>query len=487
MIPYRGFVFVAGGLGFALMRFMRQTIARLRLVPAIVALFSAFPAFAAVDATVDVTQAGVVGNGTVLNTAAIQKAIDDLSAKGGGTIRFPAGRYLSGTIEIKSKVTLHLDEDAILLGSTNPDDYKNLDPFMAGDGVPQGHAFLVARDADHVGIEGPGTIDGQGPALRAKQNPYKVRPFLIRFLRCTNVTVKDAHLTNPGAWTLNFFQTKTATLEGLTIRTRSTGLSNNDGINIDSSEDFRIKNCDVNSGDDALVIKSTSRDKPCRGIVASDCKLSTSTNAIKLGTESIGGFADISVSHCQVSNVGMAGIAVYAVDGGDLKNVTISDITMDRVAMPIAVRLGARLKTFREGEKARAAPGSLADVTIKNVSAKNIRTIGILISGVPSHPIQNLTLDGITLELPGGGTAQNAQVQLAERETAYPEYSMFGNTFPVHTIYARHVDKLTLNNIQTSLAKPDARPATLFLDVENLNPKDFAPKPLPATAPATQP
>jgi polygalacturonase len=439
----------------------------------------------AAQPTIDITQAGAAGNGTTLNTPAIQKAIDDLAAKGGGTLRFPAGRYLCGTVEIKSNVTLHLDENATLLGSTNPEDYQNLDPFMAGDGVPQGHAFVVARDADHVAIEGPGTIDGQGPALRAKQNPYKVRPFLIRFLRCTNVTVKDAHLTNPGAWTLNFFQTKTATLENLTIRTRGTGLSNNDGINIDSSEGFRIKNCDVNSGDDALVIKSTAREKPCRDIVASDCKLSSSTNAIKLGTESIGGFADISVSNCQVSNVGMAGIAVYTVDGGDLKNVTISDITMDRVAMPIAVRLGARLKTFREGEKARTAAGSLTDVTIKNVSARNIRTIGVLISGIPGHRVENLTLDGITLELPGGGTAQNAQVQLAEKETAYPEYSMFGNTFPVYALYARHVDKLTLNNIQTTLSRPDARPATVFLDVENLNPKDFTPRTQPATSAGT--
>src|SRR5581483_10839278 len=244
----------------------------------------------AAERIIDATTSGAVGDGTTLNTIAIQKAIDDCAAAGGGTVRFPAGRYLTGTIQIKSNVILHLDEQATLLGGTDATDYRNLDPFTDGSGNAMGHALIVSVDADHVGIEGAGAIDGQGAQLAAKQKPYTMRPFLVRWVRCSNVTVRDVHLSNPGAWTLNFFETKGAVVENVTIRSRDQKLRNNDGVNIDSSENIRVRDCDVISGDDALVIKSTSATRPSRDIVASNCKLSTRTNAIKLGTESIGGF-----------------------------------------------------------------------------------------------------------------------------------------------------------------------------------------------------
>ena len=297
-----------------------------------------------------------------------------------------------------------------------------------------------------------------------------VRPFLLRFVRCTNVAVREVRLTNPRAWTLNFFQTSGALIERVTIRTRERKLLNNDGINIDSSEHVRVRNCDVDSGDDALVIKSTSATKPSRDIVASDCKLSTRTNAIKLGTESIGGFENISISNCQITHTQMAGIAMYAVDGGDLRDVTISDITMDGVVVPISIRLGSRLKTFREGDIARPAAGKLRDVTIKNVSAKNVEMIGMLINGVPGHPVEALTLENIQIELPGGGTGEDARATLPEKESAYPEFNTFGKTMPAYGSYARHVRGMKLQNVQTTLLKPDGRPATVFVDVEDVMP-----------------
>jgi polygalacturonase len=287
-----------------------------------------------------------------------------------------------------------------------------------------GHALIVAIDAENVGLEGKGTVDGQSQTLKKNQNPYVMRPFLVRWVRCTNVKVRDIHLINPGAWTLNFFQAKGAVIESITIRSRDLGMPNNDGINIDSSENVRVSNCDVISGDDALVIKATSATKPSRDIIARDCKLSTRTNAIKLGTESIGGFENISVSNCQITNTKMAGIALYAVDGGDLSHVSISDVTMDGVVVPICIRLGARLKTFRQGDQPKPTPGKLRDIVIKNVTAKNIEIAGMLINGVPGYPIETLSLENIQLELPGGGTEKAAKVQLPEKEKAYPEHDM---------------------------------------------------------------
>jgi polygalacturonase len=440
---------------------------------AIALLFTVFSATAAPEKLIDAAKAGIVGDGRTLNTAAIQKAIDGCSAAGGGTISFPAGHYLTGTIQIKSNVTLRLAKDATLLGSTNVADYQNLDPFIDGSGNPLGHALIVALDAENVGIEGPGTIDGQSPKLKATQKPYAIRPFLLRWVRCKNVTVRNVRLTNPGAWTSHYFQCKGVAIDGVTIRSRDLGMPNNDGIDLDSSENVRVRHCDIVSGDDALVIKATSAGRPSRDIEVADCHLSTHCNAIKLGTESIGGFENITITNCRITTTDMSGIALNQVDGSFLRNITISDITMDGVAMPISIRLGARLKTFREGDQPMPAPGELRDVTIQNVTAKNVRTIGMIINGVPGHPVENLTLKNIQLELPGGGTAEAAKVKLPEKEKAYPEFSMFGKTLPAAGIYARHVRGIKFQDVRMSWLKRDARPPVVFIDVQEVTPANF--------------
>jgi polygalacturonase len=424
-------------------------------------------------ATVDVTRCGAVGDGSTLNTTAIQKAINDCSRRGGGVVRIPEGQYVAGTLELKDGVTLRLEKDAVLLGSTNAADYRNVDAFIAGDGIPLGYALIYADGAKNIGIEGEGKIDGRGRELRDTQNPYTVRPFLMRWLRCTNVSVKGVHLANPGAWTLNFYRVKGIRVDGVTIRTRNTGLMNNDGIDLDSCEDALITNCDIDSGDDAFCLKATGS-IPTRNVVAKKLKLSTACNAIKLGTESLGGFENIQVSDCQIANVGMAGIALYEVDGANLQKVTVSDVTMDGVSVPVSIRLGARLRTFREGDQQKPEPGKLRDVTIRNVSAKNIGMIGMLINGVPGYPAENLAFENIQFELPGGGTAEDAKIQLPENEKAYPEYSMFGWTLPAYGIYARHVSGVKFENIQMTLLKPDARPAAVFVDVNDVTPAGFA-------------
>ena len=412
----------------------------------------------------DATEMGVAGDGATVNTIAIQKAIDTCSAGGGGAIQFTAGHYVTGTIQLKDNVTLRLDEKAVLLGSTNAADYRNVDPFIAGDGIALGYALIVAQGADHVGVEGAGTIDGRGAELKAAQSRYTVRPFLMRWLRCTKVTVRGVHLTNPGAWTLNFFQTHDAIVEHVTIRTRHTGLINNDGIDLDSCERVAIRGCDIDSGDDALCFKATSP-LPCRDIIASDCKLSTKCNAIKLGTESLGDFENISVANCQLHDVGLSGIALNSVDGAHLHDVTVEDITMDGVSVPVFMRLGARLKTFRPGDQSKG-PGILRDVTIKNVNAKGVRHIGVLISGIPDHPVESITLENVRAELPGGGKPADVQVQLPEKESAYPEYNMFGRVLPAYGIYARHIRGVTFKNVQMIISQPDARGRAVFVDVE---------------------
>ena len=171
----------------------------------------------------------------------------------------------------------------------------------------------------------------------------------------------------------------------------------------------------------------------------------------------------------------MAGIALYAVDGADLRNVAISDITMDGVnrAHQHPPRRAAE-GLSRGADQPRLTPGKLRDVTIRNVNAKNIGLIGMLINGIPGFPVEALAFENIQLELPGGGKAEAAEVQLPEKERAYPEFDMFGKTLPAYGIYARHVRGIKFQNVRTSLLKPDARPATVFVDVENVTPPNFA-------------
>ncbi len=417
----------------------------------------------------DVTKFGALGDGITLNTQVIQHAIDTCSAQGGGTLRFPAGRYLTGTIQLKNGVTLYLEDQAVILGSTDAADYRNVDAFIDGTGAELGYALIVTVDAKRVGIQGPGTIDGQGSALKATQNRYTIRPFLVRWVRCEEVVVKDVQLRNSGAWTMHFFQSKNAVVERVSIR--SLGLANNDGIDIDSSEMVRITDCDIESGDDAICLKATSA-LPCRNIIVAGCRLKTLCNAIKLGTESLGNFENIRVSNCQIRDTGMAGIALYSVDGAYLQNVTLTDIDMERVTVPISIRLGARLKTFRSGDKPKL-PGVLRGVVIKNLRATGTRRIGMLINGIPNYPVENLALENIEIDLPGGGTLADSRVQFLEKESTYPEMNMFGKIMPAFGIYARHVRGISLKRVTFVSLTPDARPAKVFIDVEGVTPSNF--------------
>jgi polygalacturonase len=406
---------------------------------------------------------GVSGDGKTLDTVALQRAIDQCSVDGGGTLRIPPGRYVTGSLELKNGVTLQLAAGAVLLGSVNAADYRKLDPFTDGTGAERGYALITAMDANKVGIVGPGVIDGQGAALKAAQGNYLVRPFLVRWVRCTTVTVSDVQLRNSGAWTMHFSQSKNIGAKGVTIRCQ--GLPNNDGIDIDSCENVRVTDCDINTGDDAVCLKTTSS-LPCRNVIVTGCKLTSRCAAIKLGTESLGDFTNIRVDHCQIRDTRLGGIKLLSVDGAQLDQVVLSDITMDNVTVPIMVRLGGRLKTFRPGDTPKT-PGTLRNVTIRNIQAKAAGQIGILVSGILGHPVQGLLFENLDLQLIGGQQHDNAGA-LTEKESAYPEINMFGTEMPCYGIYARHVDGATFTNVHLSVVSPDVRPAVDFIDVTGL-------------------
>jgi hypothetical protein len=420
-----------------------------------------------------ITDFGAVGDGQALNTEAIQKTIDACTQKGGGTVKVPNGQFVSGTILLKNNCALQLEAGAQLLGSLNPKDYRNVDPFKEGLGAEVGFAMVAAVDARNIGIIGPGAINGRGKELAAAM-PFKGegwgnRPFLVRFVRSTGVTIRDAELLYGGAWTLNFFQSRNVTIERLKIK--SFGVPHNDGINIDSSQGFTIRDCDVDSGDDALVFKTTSS-MPTRDITVTNCRLKSNQGAIKFGTESVANFENVRISHCQIRDTKNGGIKLLSVDGAHLQNITISDITMDNVATPIFVRLGARMKVFREGEKKRDQAGSIRNVVIRNVRARAAAKAqltppsGILITGIPGHSVGTLTLENIEIELAGGGTREQGRQAIEEKIDTYPEIARFGPTLPAFGVFARHAKGLKIKGLTLRLAAPDLRPAFVCQDCE---------------------
>ena len=421
---------------------------------------------------VNITKFGAVGDGKTLNTAFIQKAIDECNKSGGGRVVFPAGKYLSGTIVIKDNVILQLDKSALLLGSTNVADYQNLDPFTDGLGIDVGWALVVAVGAKNIAIEGEGAIDGQGAALKAQQiitdarpegQRWGRRPFLLRIVKCEGISIKGVSLFYSAAWTSHYFQCKKLNIEKIKIV--SVGVAHNDGIDIDGCQGVRIKNCDVQSGDDALCFKTTSSKMSCKDIVVTGMRLKSNQAAIKMGTESMAAFEDIKISDCYIYDTKNGGIKLLTVDGAHLHNIEISGITMLEVRTPMLFRLGSRLSVFRKGQDRQQPTGMFENVVIRNVkataadSAQLKPATGILITGVPGHCITNLTLENIEINLLGTGTAENARQLVPEAIDQYPEVKTFGPTIPAYGIWARHVKGLKLINISFHIKNNDLRPA----------------------------
>jgi hypothetical protein len=452
-----------------------------KVVFGIAFLISMIWVHAAPPVVIDITRYGAVGDGKVLNTTAIQKAIDDCHQQGGGKVVFPAGTWLSGTIVLKDQVTLQFNKDARLLGSTNLDDYQNIDPFTEGLGIDVGWALLVAVDAKNIGIEGEGAIDGQGAKLKEQQiatdtrpeaQRWGRRPFLLRIVRCEKITVKGITLNYAAAWTSHYFQSKEIRIENVKIV--SHGVAHNDGIDIDGCQNVHINNCDIVSGDDALCFKTTSSQMACSNIVVTGLRLKSNQAGIKMGTESMAPFENITISDCYIYDTNNGGIKLLTVDGAHLRHVQISNINMVNVRTPMLIRLGSRLSVFRKGKDSQQTTGALEHVVIKKVKAQaaaNAQLMppsGILITGVPGHYITDLTLEDIEISLAGGGSIEHSRQQVPEAVDKYPEVKTFGPLVPAYGVWARHVKGLKLVNITLHLDSNDRRPAFICEDGKDL-------------------
>jgi len=437
--------------------------------------------------TLSILDFGAKGDGKNLCTSAIQQAIDAAAKAGGGVVTCPPGTWLTGTIFLKSHVTLRLQQGCTLLGSTNINDYPERIPAIRSytDNYTR-RSLIYAEGIDDIAIEGAGTLDGNGGLFPRKAGPKVdyLRPYLLRVINCRDVRVEGIFLKNSAMWTHHYFACERVRVTG--VRVWAFANYNNDGIDIDGCRDVVVSKCFMASEDDGITLKSTS-EHPCQSIVISDCAVSSRSSCIKLGTESMGGFRDVTIVNCTVNKVpsdapkifgdgrnGLVGIDLISADGGCLERVNISNVTIDGMLVPIGLRLGARGRGLVDSQRvpesqrpARLPVGTFKDVSLANIVATGGgRNCGILLLGHPGHPLQNVSLANITVRGKGGGEAKLADRPVPERAYDYPQPVSWGN-LPGYGLYARHVRGLTVSNVRLQTAAPDARHGLVFDDVED--------------------
>ena len=422
---------------------------------------------------------GAIGDGVAMETEEIQKTIDACHEAGGGIVWVPAGDFQIGTIWLKSNITLSLDYGASLLGSQKIADYKTEDLSNPREGGP--HCLIYAENACNIVIEGLGVIDGRGtpeffPRIRSRGRETSKRPRLIRMVNCDQLTFSGVTYKRPAFWGLHLIDCRNIHFNAVTIRFRNNGY-NNDGLDLDGCENVLIENCDIDSGDDAICLKSSKN--PCRNIVVRGCKVTSNTAPLKFGTSSRGGFIDVSVTNCYFYNSPMGAIKLQLVDGGRLENVEISRIVMEDVGNPIFIRLGNRGRTYtkRTGQKqnADAQPeearvGTLKNVRIRDLVAKvtgedKSRSGPIMITGTPGHYIEDVVLENIKISYPGGGTQEDSERVVPEDIARYPEQFFFG-VLPSWGAYIRHARNIEFINVELKICMKDARQKMFMEDVE---------------------
>lgn len=442
---------------------------------AVLAVLIAVPAFAG-SRNVDITRLGARSGGDRDNAAAIQKAIDRVSRAGGGTVTVPAGDFVTGPIELKSGVELHLEMGARLLGIADRTAYEK-SHMTVGGRRSEYSSLIYAQAQENIAVTGPGVIDGQGghPAFKTREDPGG-RPMIILFRDCRNVLVRDVRLENSAHWVEYYTGCEGVRVSGVKVYSHTN--YNNDGIDIES-RDVVVSNCIFDCEDDAICLKGLS---PCENVSVSNCVAASNCNAIKLGTASVYGYRNIAVSNITVRRASednfrhwstkipgvtapvtvISGIAVEVVDGGIAENISISNVSMTDVQTPIFIRMGRRNASILPGGS------SMKGITISGVTAVSESMMSSSITGVPGLYPENIILSDIDITAPGGGTEEMVSIPVNEAEYSYPENRKLGTSLPAGGLYIRHASGVHLSNVRFRFRQPDSRPLFVTDDCKNI-------------------
>lgn len=444
----------------------RSTSRRLAAAALVTVLFMHF-AMAA-----NVVDFGAKGDGVSDDTKAVQEAVD-ASAANGEKLVFPAGTFVTGTIVLRSNTAIELTSKAVWKGIGRLEAY----PMQHPSGFEKGthaawRAMIYAEEAENISISGTGTLDcnGSNPAfVKTAENPD--RPFGMWIVRCRNIRLDGIRMRNSGHWMQHYMECDDVRITGINVFNHAN--LNNDGLDLTDCRDVVISNVEIDSSDDALVLKSDS----VRGnadVVITNCLLSSHADGLKLGTGSVGGFRRIAISnlvirpsasdhieHPMKMKNGLGGIDLMSTDGGTLEDIVIQNVVMDSIETPIVIKLGDRWTTGKQTSAGHA--GVARNIMIDQVVARRSGPIPSQISGYPDHPVENIRLSNMQIEIEGGGTIKERNVP--ENSSAYPYNRIFGRELPAYGFFIRHARNLHLDNVRMQTIKADGRYAMIINDV----------------------
>ncbi len=444
----------------------------------------------------DVRGFGAQGDGRTLDTDAINRAIAAAADAGGGTVDFPAGRYLCFSLRLRSRVRLRFAPGAVVVAA-EPDFSGTAPRYDAPEPQPEnvrpyqdfGHnhwrnSLLWGENLEDVSLVGPGELRGRG--LQTGDGAAEEQPGagnkVLALKRCRGVVLRDFKIRAAGHFGILATGVDDLTIDNLLIDT------GRDGIDIDSCRDVRIRGCTVNTPfDDAIVLKSSfslGEKRATERVTISDCAVTASyetgsvldgtyrpvvlgaaggwparVGRIKIGTETVGDVRGVALSNCVFE--GCHGLAVISEDGGAVEDVVVTNIVMrGLVGPPIFVRLGGRLRG-----PAPVTPGAVRRLRFENIDAVSASSEnGSILAGIPGHPVEDVVVSGLRVRHDGPGQARTGEIP--EQIAAYPEPEMFGVT-PAHGFYLRHARRIELRDVVVEPGAPEPRPLVWMDDVRD--------------------
>lgn len=360
-------------------------------------------------AVCDPTRFGARADGLAKDTGALQAAIDACAAGGGGTVVLRRGVFLSGTIRLRSHVTLRIEPGATLRGSQDDADYPLLNPPVVNTQLADTrHALVYAEGATGVRIDGGGTIDGNADIdkWRGMSRPEGQRPMAIFTVLSRDVAIEDVTVRDAGVWAVVDMEVEHLVVRGITVD--SPHGPTHDGIDVVDGRDVLIEGNTINAGDDGICLKSGSA-TGLRDVVVrrNHVRGAGVANGLKLGTATVGPMRDILFEDIRIENAQAAAMAVESVDGGEVSNVTFRRITVTDVGTPVFVLLGSRGK---------AGVGAIHDIRFEAIRAGKLRyPWGALLSGAPAdaagrHDLRAITFDDVDITWRGAGDASGPHV-----------------------------------------------------------------------------
>lgn len=434
-------------------------------------------------ATYKVEDYGAKGDSLTLNTVAIQKAIDACSSSGGGIVLFSQGNYLTGTIELKSNVILEISKGARILGSTKLIDYpEKVESFKSvmSEIYFFRQSLIYAEKATNIGIRGEGEIyfRGEKENFPGPETTTKIegRPLGIRMIECKNVVLQNITLRNSASWMQNYLYCENLIFEGIKVINHAN--YNNDGLDPDGCKNVIVRNCFINSEDDAMCLKGASG-KVSENILIENSTFYTTCNAFKIGTDTQGSFKNIIARNLILGGIpdtlesimghqASTGITLVTVDGGNVENIFISNVSINQARCPIFIRVGNRGRVIQGVEKPN--PGYLTHIVIDGVKGEQNFRQGSLISGITNYPVKDVVVRNMNINMEGGGTLEMANASVPENEGGYPDAHKFSKSgLPSYGFYIRHAKNILLEKVKIYPETKDYRPAfKLGEDVKNI-------------------